>query len=87
MWCNKDDNGTVVRKVKHSGPIRQEESSKAEIGKGRMSVESVVGLVMWDCDIESVYGYVHPQSQIRKCSRIHRLPLTTLAFKGTIDKW
>ena len=86
MWCNKDDKRTEIGKVKHSGPIHQEESSKVETGKGRMSVESVVGLVMWDCDIESVYGYFHPQSQIRKRSRIHRLPLTTVAFEGPIDK-
>jgi hypothetical protein len=89
MWCNKDDKGTDIRNVKHSGPIRQKESSMAETWKGRMSrmsVEGVVGFVMWDCAVVSVYGYVHPQSDVRKCSRIHRFPLTTVAFEGPIDK-
>ena len=89
MWCYKDDKGTDIKKVKHSGPIRQKESSMAELWKGRMSrmsVEGVVGFVMWDYDVPSVYGYVHPQSKVRKFSRIHRLPLTTVAFKGPIDK-
>ena len=89
MWCYKDDKGTDIKKVKHSGPIRQKESSMAELWKGRMSrmsVEGVVGFVMWDYDVPSVYGYVHPQSKVRKFSRIHRLPLTTVAFEGPIDK-
>ena len=89
MWCYKDDKGTDIKKVKHSGPIRQKESSMAELWKGRMSrmsVEGVVGFVMWDCDVVSVYGYVHPQSEVRKCSRIHRFPLTTVTFEGPIDK-
>jgi hypothetical protein len=89
MWCNKDDKGTDIGNVKHSEPIRQKESSMAETWKGRMSrmsVEGVVGFVMWDCAVVSVYGYVHPQSDVRKCSRIHRFPLTTVAFEGPIDK-
>ena len=49
MWCNKDDKGTDIGKVKHSEPICQKESSMAEAWKSRMSrlsVEGVVGFVI-----------------------------------------
>ena len=52
----------------------------------RMSIEGVVGFVMWDCDVVSVYGYVHSQSNVRKCSRIHRLPLQRWRLKDPLIK-
>ena len=61
----------------------------AETWKGRtliIPVKGGAGCFMRDCDAASMYGYAHPCSEVRKCSRIHRLPLTTVAFEGPIDK-
>ena len=84
MWCC-NDRGMDTMLDKHAGTICQKGLSMA----GRMSIISVKGVagnVMRECDVASMYGYAHPRSEARKCSRIHRLPLTTVAFEGPIDK-
>jgi hypothetical protein len=82
-------NGKGMDTDEHSGTIRWKGLLKAEIWKGRtpiIFVKEVVGCVMRDCDAALMYGYAYPCSEARKCSRIHRLPLTTVAFEGPIDK-
>jgi hypothetical protein len=49
--------------------------------------KEVVGCVMRECIVASMYGYAHPRSKARIGSRIHRLPFTTtVAFGEPIDK-
>ena len=69
-WCCKNDKGTDIGRVMHSGTIRQKESSMADIWKGRISVKGEVGRVIREIDVVSVYGYTHPRSKVREGSRI-----------------
>ena len=72
-----------------TGTIRGKGLLMAETWKKRtliIPVKGGAGCVMRDCDAASMYGYAHPCSEVRKCSRIHRLPLTTVAFEAPIDK-
>jgi hypothetical protein len=87
-WCYQDEE-TDLGRVKYPGTICQEETLMAKIWKGsmlRISVKGVVGRAMRECGVESVYGYAHPSCKVRKCFRIHRLPSTSVAFEGPIDK-
>ena len=88
-WCCKDDKGTDLGIVNYPGTICQEETLMAKIWKCRMpriSVQGVVGRAMRECGVVSVYWYAHPRCKVRECSRIHRLPPTSVAFEGPIDK-
>ena len=83
-WCYQDEE-TDLGRVKYPGTICQEETLMDKIWKSsmlRISVKGVVGRAIRECGIESVYGYAHPSCKVRT----HRLPLTTVAFEGPIDK-
>jgi len=87
-WCYQDEE-TDLGRVKYPETICPKETLMAKIWEGRMlriSVKGVVGRAIRECGIESVYGYAHPSCKVRECFRTHRLPLTTVAFEGPIDK-
>ena len=63
MWCNKDDKGTDIGNVKHSGPFRQKESSMAAIAKGRLFVKVVVGHVKRERDVLTLVVWVCPPTE------------------------
>ena len=87
-WCYQDEE-TDLGRVKYPETIRPKETLMVKIWEGRMfkiSVKGVVGRAIRECGIESVYGYAHPSCKVRECFRTHRLPLTTVAFEGPIDK-
>jgi hypothetical protein len=87
-WCYQNE-AMDFERVKYPGTICQEETLMAEIWKGRMiriPVKGVVRRAMKKCGVESVYGYAHPSRKVRECYRIHRLPSTSVAFEGPIDK-
>jgi hypothetical protein len=87
-WCYQNEEMEFGR-VKYPETSCQEETLMAEIWKGRMfriPVKGVVGRAMRKCGVKSVYGYAHLIRKVWECYRIHRLPSTSVAFKGPIDK-